>query len=137
MGSLASLTPLIDELADHLSAAGLGAVGSKIYLGEMPETASDALLIVELPGPPPDMYVETETHLFDFWVRSGDTHQAYAMMQQVYEVFQRKANYTLTNWYIYFSYASATIRDEDRDREGDKLLALTVTFITRNLNHIS
>lgn len=134
---------LIDELCDYL-ANGLGmTMGSNFFNGMLPEpgvngqTAPDGIYIVELPGPAPDMYIDTETHIIDIWASSSDSHEAKTLIRRIYDILERKQNYTLHNWYVYFSYANATIRDEDRGPENNKLFSQSFTLICRNLNNIS
>jgi hypothetical protein len=132
-----------DELLDFLASGLSMAPGSNIFLGTLPEPGINGevplsgLYIQELPGPAPDMYIDTETHLFDIWTSNTDSQAGKVLLRRVYDILERKGNYALTNWYIYFSYANSTIRDEGRGREGNKLFSLSVTLICRNLNNIS
>lgn len=137
---------VIDEIGDYL-ASGLGLVmGTNMFIGELPEPGvnqtpdNDALFIVELPGPlgsDEDMYIDTETHLFDLWSSSSDSKSARELLHRAYDILERKGNYALVNWYIYFSYANSTIRDEGRGREGNRLCSIGFTVKCRNLNNIS
>jgi hypothetical protein len=134
---------IIDEVADKLC-TDLGlTIGYNFFIGELPEpgidgqTIQDALYIVEMPGPPPDQYLDTETHLFDLWASSSDTKSASVLLVKAYNMLHRAANYTLVNWYVYFSYVSSTIHDDSRGREGNKKLSMGITVICRNLNNLS
>ena len=135
-----------DELADLIS-SNLGLVtGTNFFVGEYPEAnidgtpLNDGMYLIELPGPmgkDEDMYLDTETHMFDLYSTSSDTKTAYSLLHRAYDILERKANYALVNWYVYFSFANSTIRDESRAREGNKLFSLGFTVICRNLNNIS
>lgn len=137
---------LADEVGDLLS-SNLGlTMGTNMFVGELPEAnvngtpISDGLYLIELPGAmgkDEDMYLDTETHLFELWSTSSDTRSAYSLMHRAYDILERKANYALVNWYVYFSYANSTIRPEGRGREGNALFSLGFTVICRNLNNIS
>lgn len=134
---------VIDEVCDYL-AAGLGmTVGSDFFVGELPEPGingevpTNGLYAVEMPGPEPDMYVDTETHLMQLYSSNSDSKGAYELLHRAYDILERKGNYALVNWYIYFSYANSTIRDEGRGREGNRLYSLGFALICRNLNNIS
>jgi hypothetical protein len=137
---------VLDEVADYL-ASGLGlTMGVNMFNGELPEpnedgvAPSDGVYLIELAGAlgqPEDMYLDTETHLFDLWASSSSTITAKTLLHQAYDILERKANYPLVNWYIYFSYANSTIRDEGRGREGNRLFSLGFTIKCRNLNNIS
>lgn len=137
---------VIDEIGDYL-AAGLGKImGTDMFVGELPEPhvdgvpPSDGLYIIELPaalGNDEDMYLDTEVHIFELWSSSSDSNTAKSLLRRAYDILERKGNYALVNWYIYFSFAHSTIRDEGRGREGNKLFSLGFTIKCRNLNNIS
>lgn len=134
---------LLDEVGNYL-AAGLGMTPDvDFFVGELPEpnidgtTIKDGLYLIELPGPPPDMEIDTETHVVDIYASGSSTKTIKELLHRAYDILERKANYALVNWYIYLSYANSTIRDEGRGREGNKLFSVGFTLICRNLNNIS
>lgn len=137
---------LVREIAQKTQDFGIGVfepvppltvADRTIWVGELPETAEEALWLVEAPSPPPHDYVDTEYTVIDFWVRSAHTERAHALLEQVYSNFHRRYGYRTANWTIYFSRALGSIVDIDRDREGGKLFRLSVQFICRNLNNVS
>lgn len=134
---------VIDEIADLLAAGLQMTAGTNIFVGELPEPNVDGepitngLYLIELPGPPPDMEIDTETHLVDIWASGSDSKTMKELLHRAYDILERKANFALVNWYIYLSYANSTIRDEGRGREGNKLFSIGFTLICRNLNNIS
>lgn len=134
---------VLDEVASYL-AAGLGLVlGTTFFNGELPESGingtpqGDSMYMIELPGPSPDPYIDTEVHLFDLWTSSQSTVSAKELLHRAYDILHRKGNYALTNWYIYFSQANSTIKDESRGREGNRLYSVGFTITCRNLNNVS
>lgn len=128
---------VVDEIVDYLAAGLRMTAGTNIFNGELTKDAVDGLYLIELPGPEPDKYLDTETHIIEIMGRSNDTKEAKVLLRRAYDILQRKGNYQLVNWYIYFSNATGTIRDEDRDAEGGKLFSQTWQFICRNTNNIS
>lgn len=118
-----------------------------IFTGELPEKTrnlagvdvpiTEAIWLVEAPSPPPHDYVDTEYTVLDFWAISPKTARAHALLELVYNNFHRRYGYATANWTIYFSRALGSIVDVDRDRDGGKLLRLSVQFICRNLNNLS
>ena len=137
---------LAAEVGD-LIANNLGLVdGTNFFVGELPEETvdgvplADGLYLIELPGvmgTDEDMYLDTETHMFDLWSTSSNSQTAFETLHRAYDILERKANYALVNWYVYISFANSTIRDEGRSREGNKLFSLGFTVKCRNLNNIS
>lgn len=134
---------LLDELATFVSTQLGMTLGVNFFIGELPETGinsvanQDVIYFVATPAPAPDMYVDTETRMLDIYAVSSSSQTAKVLLRRIYDILQRKGNYTLVNWYVYFSYANSTIRDEDRTQEGSKLFSQSWTLICRNLNNIS
>lgn len=119
-------------------------LASNLFLNTYPEPGlsgvpdnPEGLFLNLLPGPAPDEYIDTETFMVDIWASAPDTNAAQALLRQVFNILQRKGNYTLQNWYVYFSSASGTIRNESRGTEGNRLMSQTWRLIARNLNNIS
>lgn len=125
---------IVDFMQTELA---LGTFGINIFIGQLPEDVEQAIFLVPASSPPPHMYLDTEEHVIDFWVRSDHSDAAYQQLRAVYNQFHRRANYSLNDWYIYFSNALGTIMDMDRDREGGKLFKLSVSFLCRNINNVS
>lgn len=137
---------LVREVAELAQNLGIGvfepvpphtAADRTIWVGDLPETATEAVWLVEVPSPPPHDYVDTEYPIIDFWARSPTTDRAHALLELVYSNFHRRYGYSTANWTIYFSRALGSIVDVDRDANGGKLFRLSVQFICRNLNNLS
>jgi|GEM_PF-4202392 len=107
-----------------------------IFVGELPDLATEAIWLVEAPSPPPHDYIDTEYTVIDFWSRSPKTDRAHALLEMVYNNFHRRYHYDTANWHISFSRALGSINDVDR-HDGGKLFRLSVQFICRNLNNVS
>lgn len=147
------MSQLAREFAADMANQGLGVFDTAdpadrtIFYGEMPTEVLgldeemhpivEALLIVPVASPPPQQYIDTEYPIFDVWAKSPHTDRAYAMLQQVYDIYHRRYHWDAGNWHIYWSRALGTIVDADRDLEGSKLLRLSVQFVCRNLNTVS
>lgn len=142
----------VREIAELTETFGIGKFSGTgadrtIFVGELPQKTTgpdgvdhevaEALFLIEVPSPPPHEYVDTEYPVIDFWARSPYTSHAHAMLEQVFSCFHRHYGYSTANWTIYFSRALGNIVDVDRDREGGKLLRLSVQFYCRNLNNLS
>lgn len=134
------LTREVAQLCQNFNIGVFEPVGSQvrnIWVGELPESATEAVWLVETPSPPPHEYIDTEYTVLDFWARSPDTDRAHQLLELVFNNFHRRYGYETANWHIYFSRALGSIVDVDRDREGGKLFRLSVQFICRNLNNVS
>lgn len=128
---------LITEIASKLEDWGFGTRGTDIFIGNMPETISEGLLMIDAPSPEPHKYLDTEDAVIDFRYRSDHTDQAQRKMRELYNLLHRRANWQTLSYYIYFSNALSLPRDADRDLEGGKMLILSVQFKCRNNNNVS
>lgn len=144
---------LIVEVAEDAANHGFGVFGTNdpslrtIFWGEMPASVRgidglehsipEGILLIDVSSPPPEQYIDTEHLIIDFWVKSPHSDRAKAMMRNIYNTYHRRNNWDTTNWHVYWSRALGNIIDADRDREGSKLLRLSIQFICRNLNNIS
>lgn len=133
---------LVKEIAQLCDNFQIGVFGTAtptdrtIFVGELPDFATEAIWLVEAPSPPPHDYVDTEYTVIDFWARSPKTDRAHALLEMVYNNFHRRYHYDTVNWHISFSRALGSINDVDR-HDGGKLFRLSVQFICRNLNNLS
>lgn len=131
------------EIAQDLEAHGIGIFSPAnpdnrtIFVGEMPDEATEGIVLLPVPSPPPHQYIDTEYPIIDFWARSPHSDRAKALLRLVNETYHRRYGYSTTNWHIYFSRSLGSIVDVDRDAEAGKLYRLSVQFLCRNLNHVS
>ena len=128
---------LEQRIANDMVNFKLGTLGTDIFIGQLPEDVTTGVFLVPASSPPPQQIIDTEEHVIDFWCRSDHTDTAYNKLQAIYNTYNRRANYPLGDWYIYFSGALGTIMDMDRDREGGKLFKLSVSFLCRNITNVS
>lgn len=128
---------LMDKIADELQSNGIGTVDTDIFIGQLPQEVEQGMFLVEVPGNPPNMWVDTEEPVIDFWMRSDHTAAAYKKLRDVYNLYHRRANYPLGDWYIYFSHALTNVQDMDRERESGKLFKVSILFECRNINNVS
>jgi len=128
---------LIQELPAYMQTLGLGAVGTDIFVGELPQGIVKGYFLVESPGPAPEKYLDHEYQVIDIWYRSPYAGEAIGKMREVYTNMHRRYSYNTDNWHVFFSEALSNVQDFDRDLENGKLLRLSVQFMCRNLNSIS
>lgn len=138
-------TSLADDILDFFDSIPELALtaGVNLFNGNIPEIdkngdpVTNAVLIVPASGPAPHEYLNTDSVEIDFWTVWDNTPAGYDMAKQISEMLHRKANYTLTNWYIYSSLVSGAILDVDQTQEGMKQHKLTVLFTCRLLAEVS
>lgn len=134
---------LVKEIAQLCENFGIGIYSTAnpaertIYTGLAPDDLVEGIFIIEAQSPPPHTYIDAEYTVLDFWSRSPKTDRAHALLEMVYNNFNRRYHYETANWHIAFSHALGSIVDVDRDRESGKLFRLSVQFYCRNLNNLS
>jgi len=99
--------PLIEEIADLLEDEGVGVVGATMFIGDIAATEENGLYMVNDPSPEP----------------------GYAKLEEVQDALHKRANYTLTNYHVFFSHNLGMIEDMDRDVQRRKINKLTMRFI--------
>lgn len=138
-----SFRELIVEVGADMENHGLGLFSPAnpsnrtIYYGEMPADLEEGLLLIDVPSPPPEKYIDTEYLVIDIWAKSPHTERAQTLLRNVFNLYNRRNNYDLGSWHVYNSHALGGLIDADRDRQGGKLYRLSVQFISRNLSNIS
>lgn len=109
---------------------------SNIYLGEMVRN-QEGCYAVAYSSQQPDMYTGVQYRNLTFWSLTAETDSGYAMLEYLYELFHQRANYEIDDWHIFFSHATSTIDDMDRNGEGYKMWRLDFRFISGRLNSSS
>lgn len=130
------MNPFIFEICEYIADKTTFTLGSDLYVGELPRDI-EGVYAIALPGEQPDMYTAVEYYDIDFNVRYKKSTDAFTKIKIIYDLLHRLHDYPTDNFYVYFSHASSSIRDLDRDFEGNKVLSLGVRFICRNTNYIS
>jgi hypothetical protein len=134
---------LTQELAIDMANRGMGVFDTDdptlrtIFVGDFPEGVKEGLFLVAVPSPPPEHYIDTQYPVIDVWARSPHSDRALALLRMVYDTYNRRYDWTTTNWHVYFSAVLGDIVDADRDSEGGKFFRLSIQFTCRNLNNIS
>lgn len=132
-------TSLANDLVDFLgNIPALNLVpATNLFEGDLPQDVHNAVLIVAGAGPAPHEYIANERIILDFWTVYDNTTAGYDMARQIFQLLQRKANYTLANWYIYSTLATSDILDLDRTDEDSKLHKISFLFTCRSLADLS
>jgi hypothetical protein len=130
---------LADDLVTYLDAAPQVPLtaGVNLFTGEIPADVRNAVLVLNTAGNQPHEYLDTENLVIDIWTVYDNTPAGYDIAKQLYEFLHRKANFSLSNWYIYNCEAISGILDSDRTGENDKLHKVSFLFTCRLLASIS
>jgi hypothetical protein len=134
---------LVYEVAQDLQANSIGVFNTAdppertIFTGTMPDGINEGILMIQAQSPSPERYIDTEYLVIEFYAKSAHSDRALALLRQVYDTYNRRYDWSTTNWHVYFSQALGSIIDMERNAEGSKLFRLSIQFISRNLNTVS
>ena len=128
---------ILREIATLLQQSGIGTVGTNIFIGQLPAKVENAIMLVAVPSPEPDKDTGIEYQNFEVWSRYKEYSDGYDKLQAVFDLLNRRDDYYLPSYEMYFTHALGRIEDLDRDIEGRKLLKLSFRVIYRQLDLIS
>lgn len=128
---------LLRNIGGLLQNATIGTVGTDIFIEKLPADPANAILLVSIISPEPDMYLDTATLDFEVWSRNQSTKTAGDKLDAVYRTLHRNHHKTLGDYYIYFLHAQGGIDNFDEDNEGRKLLKQTYRAIYRDTRTVS
>src|SRR3990167_2999569 len=124
----------ISELAARLETEGHGTVGTDIFIGKLPREKESLLSLIERPFNEADKDTGIKYDTVDFWARNKSAASGHSKLEDIFNEFDRKGNWDLTNYFVYFAHPLGNIEDMDEDSETRKLWRLTVRFIYRDKN---
>lgn len=111
--------PMLNDIAAQLATAGLGTVGTDIFIGRMPETPDECIAVRQAGGDPPAIEWNGEYPVVQVHVRSTTINAAEALANDVYLALHKLTNTTInSHLYIYVKAnhtpAQTHIDEEDR-----------------------
>lgn len=128
---------LLSNIADYLEDNAIGVVGTNIFIEKLPADPANAILLVSVLSPTPDLYLDTAYLDFEIWGRNQSSKTGGDVLSNAYTVLQRNHHLTLGDYYIYFIHAQGGIENYDEDTEGRKLMKQTYRAIYRDMRTVS
>lgn len=122
---------IIEAIADYIQAKGIATKGTNLF-GELPLGKENSFGIVAAPSPEPDKAIEYYVKAVDVWGRFTEAGVGEARMQEIFDLFHRRANYTMGDYHVYLSWAAGMVDDMDRDSNQRHLYKLSLNFKYRN-----
>lgn len=126
---------ILDQVAQYLHDNNIGtyADNGTIYVGNLPEQPTNAIMLVTVPSPSPSVDLPTESLSFEVWSRNESTVNGYAKLREVHRLLHRKGNYALPSYYVFATKSTDAIVDMDQDLQGRKLQKLPMQILYRDL----
>ena len=125
------------NLADLIATTGVGTVGTDIFIEKLVADPANAIMLVSITSPTPDLYLDTAYLDFEVWCRNESTKTASDNLTTIYNLLHRNHHITLGDYYIYFIHAQGSIDNFDEDNEGRKLFKQTYRAIYRDTRTVS
>lgn len=122
---------ILESVIEYLEDNDLGTFGTNIFSGELPYNKTDIISLTYIPSSEPNKAIDYYSQAVDIWARYTDSQAGYAKLKSILELFHKKANYEMGDYYVYLSSAMGMIDDMDRDQERRKLYKLTLNFTFR------
>jgi hypothetical protein len=86
---------LSENVATYLENNGIGTKGTDIFIGAMPDTQDDAVLIEDTGGVEPDRYVEVKKNTIQSTIRDVSYKTGYEKTDSIYHLLHRKYDPTV------------------------------------------
>ena len=122
---------IIDSLCEYLEDENIGIVGTDIFIGEIPDNKNNCIALVYSPSVEPNKSIPYYTQSIDIWARFSKYATGYAKLKEILDLLHRKENYEVGSYYIYLSYSSGMIIDNDRDESRRHIFQINLNFVYR------
>lgn len=134
---------ILREIAELLDDAGLATLWNgdtqtgNLFIGNLPEQPSNAILLLTVPSPSPSVDLPTESLSFEVWSRNKSTADGESQLRAIHRLLHRKGNFALPSYYVFAAKSTDAVTDMDQDQQGRKLQKLPMRVLYRDLQLIS
>lgn len=128
---------LLRNIGGLLDEYNIGTVGTDLYIEKLPADPANAILLVSITSPEPDMYLDTQYLDFEVWIRNKSVKTGSDVATSIYQLLHRHHHLTLGDYFIYFIHAQSNIDNFDEDSEGRRLLKQSYRAIYRDTRTVS
>ena len=124
---------LIEQVAQVLSNAGLGTIGSNIFLGTQPETPDNCISVHDTGGVEPSIDYNDKMPTFQVLIRNTSYETAKANLDTVRATLHQHRNAVLVSGetYFYYIYLIAEGGPIGRDENGRDVFSVNFQAKTR------
>jgi hypothetical protein len=123
------MTYLIDDIAQYLVTEGLGTLSTNIFKSFMPDSADNALSILDTGGPMPDPDIPTHSPTFQVFIRASNYALGKAKLDAVRNALHRLGNEQIGDTYFYYILAQSEGGHIGRNERG--LDEFSINFICK------
>lgn len=122
---------IAEEIADKLETEGLGTVGTDIFIGHLPDTPNNAVVVIDTFGDAPDPSLPIENPRFQVLVRNTAYSTGRAKLDAIMTALHKLANVTLGSTYVYAVLANSGGGHIGRDEAGRDEFSMNFRARTR------
>jgi len=118
---------LADDIASYLQTAGIGTVGTSIFIGHMPDAPTNCLALYQYAGEPPLAVGEIESPRLTVRVRNATYLNGQNKARDVLKALHTLGEVTINAHRYLYIRAAGSIAQLGKDHEGRALF--TIDFI--------
>lgn len=122
---------LIEEIATLMQTAGIGTLGTNLYVSYLPADICPAIAVIDTGGMTPDIDLPTKEPTFQVFIRDASYEAGKAKLDAVRALLHQKRNGTLTTTYYYYIYALAEGGHIGRNEAGQDEFSINFKILTR------
>lgn len=94
---------LLEELGNFIQSKNIGSVGIDIFFNTQPAEPPDCITIIDTGGYPTDESGVIRNPTFQFLIRNEKYSEAKVKSDLIFDELNQEGNYTLGDYYIYYS----------------------------------
>lgn len=111
---------LIEDIATILDDAGVGVLGTDMFIGSLPTTPNNAIVIVQTTGTEPDSELPLDNPTFQILIRNTTYTGGQEKLGDVKDALHQFSNQEIGDTYFYYILANTnggSIGRDEQDRE--------------------
>ena len=118
---------LIDDIGSYLATAGIGTLGSSIFLGNMPDAPDNAIALYQYSGNAPELVGNLESPRLTVRVRNTGYSAGMEKAQDILDALHTLADQTIGGTRYLYVRATGSVNHLGRDNDNSALF--TIDFI--------
>ena len=122
---------IAEEIATDLQTQGLGTLATDLFIGNLPDTPDNALVVIDTGSLEPDKYLPFARTTFQIMVRNKTYAQGRAKLEAVKTRLHRLTNIIMGTKHVFYILANTDGGHVGRDDAGRELFSINFRTETR------
>ena len=106
-----------------------------IHIFELPLDKENCMGIIFAPSPAPHKTVRVYRQTLEIWLRSSSAKVGKERITKVFNLLHDNTNYTISDFFVHYSYAESMIEDMGRDENRNILFKASFDFLYKRVNN--